>query len=79
MRKTPIAPGEYYHIFNRGNNKQIIFLDKRDKVRFLFLIIYFQSDIIFENLGRQVSYFLKTGVFNIEADLEKDMLKNRCV
>lgn len=47
MRKTPIAKGEYYHIFNRGNNKQTIFLDKRDKVRFLFLIIYFQSYIFF--------------------------------
>ena len=79
MRKTPIAKGEYYHIFNRGNNKQTIFLDKRDKIRFLFLIIYFQSHIFFENLGRQVSYFIENGTFNIDEDLEKKLLNNRNV
>ena len=35
MRNIPIAQNEYYHIFNRGNDKQKIFLDKRDKIRFL--------------------------------------------
>ena len=79
MRKTPIAKGEYYHIFNRGNNKQTIFLDKRDKIRFLFLIIYFQSHIFFENLGRQVSYFIENEAFNIDEDLEKKLLNNRNV
>lgn len=77
MRKTHIAEGEYYHIFNRGNNKQIIFLDKRDKIRFLFLIIYFQSHIFFENIGRQVSHFIKNGAFNIDKNLEKKILNNR--
>ena len=23
---TPIEGGEYYHIFNRGNNKEIVFI-----------------------------------------------------
>src|SRR3989344_1602201 len=79
MRKTPIAEGEYYHIFNRGNNKQTIFFDKKDKVRFLFLIIYFQAYIFFENIGRQVSYYIKNEVFNIDADLEKKLLNKRNV
>lgn len=76
MRKTPIAEGEYYHIFNRGNNKQVIFFDKRDRIRFLFLIIYFQSHITFENISRQVSYFIKNEAFNIDEDLEKKLLNN---
>jgi len=79
MRKTAIAQGEYYHIFNRGNNKQTISFDKRDKIRFLFLIIYFQSYIFFENIGRQVSYFIKNGIFNIDEDLKNKILKNRNV
>src|SRR3989338_3180680 len=79
MRKTAIAQGEYYHIFNRGNNKQTISFDKRDKIRFLFLIIYFQSYIFFENIGRQVSYFIKNGIFNIDEDLKKKLLNNRNV
>lgn len=65
MRKIKIIPGEYYHIYNRGNNKQPIFLDEKDWVRFLFLIIYFQSPLIFQNIGRQVTYFVEHRVFNI--------------
>lgn len=79
MRKTSIVQGEYYHIFNRGNNKQLIFFDKKDKVRFLFLIIYFQAHIFFENIGRQVSYFIKNEVFNMDVDLEKKLLNKRNV
>lgn len=72
MRTTSIAQGEHYHIFNRGNNKQIIFLDERDKIRFLFLILHFQSSVFFENLGRQVSHFVGNRAFNIdENDIEK--------
>ena len=79
MRKTSIAQGEYYHIFNRGNNKQAIFFDKKDKIRFLFLIVYFQAGIFFENISRQVSYFIKNETFNINKDLEKKLLNNQNV
>jgi len=33
-RKVPFVPGEYYHIYNRGNSKQIIFFDEKDYERF---------------------------------------------
>ena len=33
-RKFPFVPGEYYHLYNRGNSKQDIFLDKSDYSRF---------------------------------------------
>jgi len=37
MRIIKIAPGEYYHIYNRAMSKQVIFHDTRDYFRFLFL------------------------------------------
>ena len=34
MRKTPFIIGEYYHIFNRGVDKRITFVDEEDVQRF---------------------------------------------
>lgn len=34
MRKTPLATGEIYHIFNRGIDKQNIFFEKSDYYHF---------------------------------------------
>ncbi len=79
MRKIKIAPGEYYHIYNRGTNKQIIFHDLRDYTRFLFLILYFQSPLIFINIGRYVQYFVKHSVFNIGSDDKVKIIKKRVV
>ncbi|MFY9484079.1 MAG: transposase [Patescibacteria group bacterium] len=41
-RKTPLVEGQYYHIFNRGVNKQPIFLDSRDYARAIELIKFYQ-------------------------------------
>lgn len=38
IRKISFVQGEYYHIYNRGNNKQIIFFDKEDYSRFIELL-----------------------------------------
>ena len=54
IRKTEFAKGEYYHIYNRGNSKQKIFLDDKDRERFLKLLylcnskrrIDFRDDIV---------------------------------
>ena len=35
MRKDPFIIGKYYHIYNRGTDKRIIFMDKYDLWRFL--------------------------------------------
>ena len=43
IRKISFAPGEYYHIYNRGNSKQKIFLDKKDHDRFIKLIFVCNS------------------------------------
>ena len=64
MRKVRFAPGEYYHIYNRGNNKQNIFRDERDRWRFLFLILYLQSLISFIHVTRFVNYFVQHRVLD---------------
>ena len=38
IRKVSLVEGEYYHIYNRGNNKQIIFINDEDKDRFIKLL-----------------------------------------
>lgn len=38
LRKCSFAINEYYHIYNRGNGKSIIFKCKNDYNRFLFLL-----------------------------------------
>ncbi|MBU3926079.1 transposase [Patescibacteria group bacterium] len=78
MRKIKITPGEYYHIYNRGNNKQDIFLDNRDRIRFLFLILFLQSLASFPQIGRSVSFYVKHSVFdNMNKKIEKIKKKRR--
>ena len=38
IRKTKLVSGEYYHIYNRGNSKQKIFINKEDYLRFIGLL-----------------------------------------
>ena len=56
-RETNFTEGEYYHLYSRGNSKQKIFLDDRDRKRFLKLLylcnskerIDFRNDIVKRN------------------------------
>lgn len=46
MRKETFVQGEYYHIYNRGVDKRLIFLDDRDRFRFvntLYILNNFQD------------------------------------
>lgn len=62
-RRFGFAPGEYYHLYNRGNSKQKIFLDHFDYERFLTLLfiangtnpfkLFFLNDV--ENFDRGTS------------------------
>ena len=38
IRKATFVQGEYYHLYNRGNSKQKIFLDRKDYQRFMDLL-----------------------------------------
>lgn len=54
FRKTEFVEGEYYHIYDRGNSKQKIFLDDKDRERFSKLLylcnskkrVDFRDDIV---------------------------------
>ena len=37
-RRVNFAPGEYYHVYNRGTEKRRIFLSPKDYQRFLVLL-----------------------------------------
>ena len=79
MRKIKIAPGEYYHVYNRGMDKKRIFLDESDYIRFIFCLLYFQSDITFNNLGYYVSSFKKKKKFNLSSDTISKIISKRSV
>ncbi len=57
-RKTPLVSGEYFHVYNRGNSKQEIFIDDKDRDRFVKLLylsnskkgVSFRDDIIEKNI-----------------------------
>ena len=38
LRKDPFVTGEYYHLYNRGIDKRVIFKTKRDYERFMMLL-----------------------------------------
>ena len=65
MRKESTAPGEYYHVLNRGNNKEDIFFDDKDRARFLFLITHLQSPVSFKNISREVKQFVQSRALHI--------------
>lgn len=44
LRDKNLVPNEYYHIYNRGNGKNKIFLDKRDYERFVKLLYLCNSE-----------------------------------
>ena len=79
MNRENISVGEYYHIFNRGVGKKIIFKDDRDRIRFLFLILYFQTENNFPQISRIVSSYIKHRVFDINNDIKNEIIKERFV
>jgi len=58
-RKVPLVDGEYYHIYNRGNSKQKIFLNKEDYDYFVkclyccnsYKSFKFREDVIKPNIN----------------------------
>lgn len=74
MRKFQFVPEAYYHICNRSNDEQPIFLEKRDYARFLFLILFYQASVSFFNIGRHIALYVKHSMFNIS----KQTIENIC-
>ena len=78
-RASKISVGEYYHVYNRGVEKRDIFLDTRDYARFLFAVLYFQSEVIFTNLGDYVRRYIKHRMFNVADTTRNEVCGARTV
>jgi len=74
-----LAPGEYYHICTRGVRKGNIFHTEKDRARLLFALLHFQAPIEFQNIHRNIKFFLETGSFDVENDIVEKIVKNRIV
>ncbi|MBI3306117.1 transposase [Candidatus Nomurabacteria bacterium] len=79
MNRDNISVDEYYHIYNRGVGKKIIFKDDRDRIRFLFLILYFQAENNFPQISRIISSFVKHRVFDIDNKIINNIISKRFV
>jgi putative transposase len=79
MRYENFAENEHYHIFGRGVNKEKIFLDDKDRVRFIFLMTHFQSPTRIYNISWYTESFIKNGSFSTKEEKVKDILKKRNV
>lgn len=78
-RTTIFAPGEHYHVFNRGVNKQQIFFDKYDYARFLFYVLHYQSPRVIYNTSNYVKSFVKEGVFGLGEEIIQEIVDQRYV
>src|SRR3989344_2151822 len=74
MKRENIGVNEYYHVYNRGVGKKIIFKDDRDRARFLFLILYFQGEVNFSQISRIISSYIKRQIFNVDTDKRKKII-----
>lgn len=79
QRKVIFAPGEIYHLCNRSVDKKPIFIEKRDWVRFLFLIIVSQSSKSLSNVSWFISNYMKMGHFNFSDKFSKEIIDERIV
>jgi putative transposase len=79
MRKVAISLGEYYHIYNRGNNKQEIFEDDLDRSRLLFSLLGLQSDVALKNMSRLVARFARGGAVGFDEETTREIVLKRYV
>jgi len=72
-RKIPLVTGEYYHVFNQGNNRQPTFNTDKDYFRALKTIYYYR----FFPLPIKLSYFLTQGQDNKEKIIKQLETKHK--
>lgn len=60
MRKEPFTVDNYVHVYNRGNRKQLIVQDEKDRWRFLQMLYYFNSEVAVANPFQVLSKKLKS-------------------
>lgn len=79
MKNVILAPGEYYHIYCRGNNKAPIFFAEKDRYRLLLTLLLFQSPLIIKHFKEIVDNFYKNGFNFIDKKLIEEIIKNKIV
>lgn len=79
MRTTRFTPGNYYHIYNRGNNKQEVFTHRRDYLRFLFLITHMQASTTLPHITRLLRGIEALSDIELEEDIKKSITTNKIV
>ena len=77
MRYENFAENEHFHVFGRGVNREKIFIDEQDHVRFIFLITHFQSPTKIYNISWYTKSFIKSGSFNTKKDKVEEIFKKR--
>lgn len=60
MRKDPFAVGSFIHVYNRGNRKQPIVKDAKDRWHFLQMLFYFNNRFSPSNIFRELRKLLKS-------------------
>ncbi len=73
------AIGEYYHVYNRGMQKQPIFETDSDRMRFLFLLLTFQGKNSIKNISREIKESIRNESLYIKEEIEKEILKDQIV
>lgn len=68
QRKIKLIPQEYYHIYNRGNSKQDIFLDENDSRHFCELLYLCNQSkpVDIRDLKRNLN--IRSTIFDIDRD-----------
>ena len=69
-RKREFVPGHYYHLYNRGNNRQTIFFERENYLYFLRQFRYFVA----ERTVHVVAYCLMPNHYHLLIYLREDTL-----
>ena len=77
MRKVKFEEGKFYHIYNRGVEKRIIFMNDNDKWRFLQALFLFNDENSTLNLLWQLEREKGKVHFGILKNFLKDKIKER--
>jgi putative transposase len=58
MRKHPFAPGEFYHLYDRGVDKREVFLDTVDRDRFVRMLFFCNGTepVVFRNIPKKALF-----------------------
>lgn len=73
-RLVPLVNNEIYHVFNRGSEKRLTFLQSRDYKRFLQTLYYYQ----FSGSKPKFSNFAKSSLYKINENKHAKLIEVLC-